>query len=105
MEEEICGILCIVSTERDFIIISLISCVECFESKLRLQVYNIFPITYREYNDLKYYNIHKYNVDCKCGRRILWNQWRQKYNLKVSNLPTVEHINNIDDKLSNKVND
>lgn len=75
-------VFCIVSTERDFIMISSASCISCLETKMKLEVYNLYPLSLNEFNELKSYNLHRYNVNCKCGNRVLWNQWKQKYSVK-----------------------
>ena len=80
--EDFSGILCIVSTDKDVLILSPTSCVNCAEKKLNLIVFDVFSIKRQDCNEWRKYGINFYNVKCACGSNELNKNW--KHRLKVT---------------------
>ena len=76
--EDFCGILCIVSSDKDFIVVSPNSCVDCTEKKLNLTVYDVFPLKRQDCNEWRKYGAALYNVKCECGSSQLNKRWNSR---------------------------
>lgn len=76
--EDFCGILCIVSSDKDVIVLSPTSCVDCSEKKLHFTVYDTFPLKRQDCNEWRKYGVVFYNVKCECGSSQLNKRWNRR---------------------------
>jgi len=76
------GILCIISTDKDFTVISPTSCITCYENKLKCKVLDVHPLQKSDCNDWRKCGVSFYNVKCECGDVIINKHW--KHRLKIS---------------------
>jgi hypothetical protein len=74
------GILCIVSTDKDIVITTPTSCINCTEKKLNLMVFDVFPIKRQDCNEWRKLGASFYNVKCECGVSELNKNWKHRLN-------------------------